>query len=282
MFEKSASGTVARLAAFAKHVIPYRLRVGIRAFWARSVEELLSRYYPNAIVSLDERIRRLERQVFARPYLNPEFIRAHPNPTPKHEFDYVGFEQKFRGPSSVIQQKLGFYIQYFVGRQAVVDLGCGRGEFLEVLREAGIAALGVEVHPGQAAEARRKGLNVVESDLFDYLRACQDEAVDGLFSAQVVEHLPFSKLNLLFKLSYRKLKPGGIMISETVNPHCTAAFKFFYLDPTHVAPLYPEVLQFLAESAGFDKVLTVYPVIEGDPQHLYHECGEYAVVAERQ
>lgn len=230
--------------------------------------------------SFEERLEMVERQIFAKPYVNPEFVRANPSPT-TDEFDYVGFEQKFRGPSSVIRQKLKFYVPYFLGRDAIVDIGCGRGEFLELLHEANISAVGVESHPGQAAEARHKGLKVLEADLFDYLLSLPDEAVDGIFSAQVVEHLAFSKLNTLFKVSYRKLKARGVMIAETVNPHCAAAFKFFYLDPTHFTPLYPEVLQFLAESAGFEKVEVVYPAAEGSPSHFYHECGEYAIVAEK-
>jgi O-antigen chain-terminating methyltransferase len=230
--------------------------------------------------TLASRVARLEAQVFSRPHVDPEFQRAAPAP-PDAPFDYVGFEQKFRGPSELIQENLRFYIDYVRGVRSVVDLGCGRGEFLQVLRDAGMSARGVESEPGQVALARAKGLDVVQADLFDYLRSLPDGSQDVLFSAQVIEHLPFRELDRLFKLCFVKLRPGGLMIAETVNPHCTAAFKFFYLDPSHQAPLFPEVTQFLAESAGFGKVEIAYPAPGLSPERAYHECGEYAVVARR-
>jgi len=262
-------------------LLPTRLRRQLRVFLEQILEPIVEKLLPSVVSSLDRRIERIEQQVFARPYINPEFTRAQARPGELDSFDYYGFEQKFRGPSSVIKDKLRFYLPYVQDRRMIVDIGCGRGEFLEILRESGLLAVGVEIEPDQVAECQRKGLNVVQQDLLDYLRSLTDQSVDAIFSAQLIEHIPFKELVALFGLSYRKLKPGGLMIAETVNPHCTAAFRFFYLDPTHFAPLFPEVLQFLAESAGFGKVEIVYPVSDGDPRQLYHECGEYAIVAEK-
>ena len=230
--------------------------------------------------ALRRSLQRLEEQLFPIPYVNPEFDRPVPDPAAQ-TFDYVSFEHKFRGPAKMIEHKLRFYLPYVRGLSPVVDLGCGRGEFLSILREAGIDAVGVERHDGQVAECRRKDLRVVHADMFDHLRAVDDASIGVVFSAQVIEHLAFDRLNLLFRLAARKIRPGGLMIAETVNPHCPAAFKFFWLDPTHVAPLFPEVVQFLAQSAGFDDVQILYPAADRDGAHLYHESGDYAVVARR-
>jgi O-antigen chain-terminating methyltransferase len=181
----------------------------------------------------------------------------------------------------MLEERFKFYLPYVTADPPVVDLGCGRGEFLGLLQEAGIDAVGVEFHGGQAEECRRRGLSVVQGDMFEYLTSVTDGSVGCAFSAQVIEHIPFDRLHALFRLCYRKLKPGGLVIAETVNPHCTAAFKFFWLDPTHIAPLFPETMQFLAESVGFRDVRIVYPQPGGDPQRLYHECGEYAIVGRK-
>ena len=234
----------------------------------------------NVLGSVQGALERVERQLFAMPYVNPNFDRPSPDAAGA-EFDYAGFEQKFRGPSKVVEEKLRFYVPYVQGLSPVVDLGCGRGEFLSVLREAGTKALGVEVHPGQINECRGKDLEVVHADMFDYLDSVSDGSLGAVFSAQVIEHIGWARLNTLFKLAFQKIQPGGLMIAETVNPHCPAAFKFFWLDPTHVAPLFPEAVQFLAEAAGFDEVQIVYPVVDGDPRRAYHDCGDYAVVARR-
>jgi SAM-dependent methyltransferase len=220
---------------------------------------------------------RMERHVFARPYVNPEFIRARPAPDAP-DFDYQGFEQKFRGPSKLIRDKLAYYIPLFDGCDSILDIGCGRGEFLEALRDAGRHGIGVESNPGQAAECRKKDLPVVEADLFDHLESVPDDSVGGIFCAQVIEHLGMARIDRFLKLARRKLQPGGVLIAETVNPHCLAAFQFFYLDPTHIAPLYPEVVQFVAESAGFAEVQVCFPT---DSPDAYYECGEYAVVVKK-
>lgn len=200
MLRNTEAGSGTGLLALVKRLVAAPARSRLCAVFKGVLLPVVSKDLPHTVSGLSERIERLERQVFATPYVNPEFIRANPDPS-TDEFDYVGFEQKFRGPTSVVQQKLKFYVQYFFGRPTIVDLGCGRGEFPEVLREAGVAAVGVEVHPRHAAEARCKGLNVVESDLFDYLLASRDESLDGIFSVQVVEHLLFTKLNTLFNFN---------------------------------------------------------------------------------
>jgi O-antigen chain-terminating methyltransferase len=233
--------------------------------------------FPYRLVELFARVKRLERQVLARPYVNPQFTRARHRPGDE-SFDYAEFENKFRGPDGLIRDHLGYFVPHLEACRKVIDLGCGRGELLEVLREAGIPAVGVEANADQAAAARAKSLEIVEADLFEHLQSLPDESLDAIVSAQVIEHIPFDRMVALFHLSHRKLREGGVFIAETVNPHCTAAFKFFYMDATHVTVIYPEVAQFVAETAGFAHVEIIYPVA-GDPTGLYHDCGEYAVKA---
>jgi O-antigen chain-terminating methyltransferase len=229
-------------------------------------------------VSEQERYARLARHIHARPAVNPEFGRAEHDPA-REEFDYHGFVQKFRGPSALIKQKLSAYVNYYAGCARVIDLGCGCGEFLEALRDAGLSGVGVERGPRQAEACRRKGIEVIEADLFDVLDGLDDGSVEGIFAAGVVEHLAAEQLNRLFRLCRRKLRPGGLFIAETVNPHCLAALKLFHLDPTRVAPLYPEVAQFVAESAGFTRVEILVPDGRVEPHSSIHECEEYAILA---
>jgi 2-polyprenyl-3-methyl-5-hydroxy-6-metoxy-1,4-benzoquinol methylase len=245
----------------------------------QQVEELRQRM--ERVEPLQQRVARLESHLFARPHINPENVRVPPGPNAGETFDYVGFEYQFRGPRSRIQDILRFYVPYFRDRTVVLDLGCGRGEFLDVLGEVGGIATGVENHAGQAAECRRRGHQVIEADLFEHVNSLPDASIDGFFAGHVIEHLPFSVLVQLYHRAYRKLKPGGVFIAETVNPHCTAAFKFFYLDPTHVAPLFPEVMNFVAESSGFARTEILFPIPCDDPQHIYHDSCVYALLAEK-
>jgi 2-polyprenyl-3-methyl-5-hydroxy-6-metoxy-1,4-benzoquinol methylase len=236
------------------------------------------------IIRLEQQQAYLKRMMCTRPHIDPEFVRGQANPAIGESFDYVGFERKFRGPSGLIRDLLRCYVPFFRDRKTIFDLGCGRGEFLDVLREAGITtAAGVESHAGQAEECCRKGHVVHVANIGDYLHSVPDESVDGLFSAHVIEHIPFAELTKLFHVFRRKLRPGGVMIAETVNPHCLAAFKLFYLDPTHIAPLFPEVVHFLGESVGFSKCSIIHPDRGQclEPDRIWHESGEYALVAER-
>jgi 2-polyprenyl-3-methyl-5-hydroxy-6-metoxy-1,4-benzoquinol methylase len=271
---RSNKRVVGPLVALVKRIV----RKSVRWYVQPQVDELQAR-----VVQLERQQAYLTRMASTRPYINPEFVRGQVNPNVGDSFDYVGFEHKFRGPNSQIRNLLRFYVPYFHDRRLILDLGCGRGEFLDVLREAGVTtAAGVESHSGQAEECRRKGHTVHESDISDYLRSLPDESVDGLFSAHVIEHIPFAQLTKLFHLFRRKLKPGGVMIAETINPHCLASFKLFYLDPTHIAPLFPEVVQFLGESVGFSKNTILYPERGQSmaPDRVWHESGEYALLAE--
>ena len=175
-------------------------------------------------------------------------------PTPPADFglDWLKFSQRFRGDEDFVRHQQRFYVQYFQGCQAVADLGCGRGEFLELLAEAGIPARGVDSNAEAVAICRSKGLQAEAADLFEWLRVQPDSAFDGIFCAQVIEHLPPERVPELLRLAASKLARGGRLVIETPNPECLAIFaSHYYLDPGHRHPIPPALLVFYFEEAGF-------------------------------
>ena len=196
------------------------------------------------------------------------------------DFDYVGFEDVFRGPEPFIRERLRAYVPLVKGRAPVVELGSGRGEFLEVMRENGIAATGVDLDAHAVARARAKGLdNVVAGDANAYLAGFEKSSVGAIFSAQFAEHLPFAELLRCLELARTRLVPGGVFIAETVNPNSIEAWKTFYVDPSHEKPLFPEVFLFLCVSMGFSDVRIFYPNSGGFAEAAPTMQHEYAVVA---
>ncbi len=165
--------------------------------------------------------------------------------------DWMRFAEEFRGSPEDIRNRLRFYLPFLEGCRKVVDLGCGRGEFLELMREAGIEAVGVDHSAACVELCRRKGLRAEQADLLEWLRASAD-SFDAIFCAQVVEHLPPAWLPELVRLAADALAPGGLLLIETPNPQCLAIFAtHFYLDPTHVRPVPAPLLRFYMEEAGF-------------------------------
>jgi SAM-dependent methyltransferase len=168
---------------------------------------------------------------------------------------YAAFENRYRGSREEIRERLSDYVGRFEGLAPVVDLGCGRGEFLELLRERGIAARGVEGSASVVQECRDKGLDVVHGDLLDFLRAEPAGSMGGVFAAQVAEHLPPPVLHGLLAEAHRVLRPGGLLVLETVNPRSVVGLlEVFNRDLTHERPLHPDTLRFLAAAHGFTDV----------------------------
>ena len=171
------------------------------------------------------------------------------------EFDYFAFEDLYRGNEADIRSRQQEYLESFRGRENVVDIGCGRGEFLELLRDNNISARGVELGLDQYLLCKEKGLDVVQQDLFTFLESLPDESLGGLFSAQVIEHLTASDQLRYVTLAYRKTRPGSPVIFETINAQCVyAVVRNFFLDPTHVRPVHPETLKFAMETMQFKNV----------------------------
>ncbi|HUL79798.1 MAG TPA: methionine biosynthesis protein MetW [Vicinamibacteria bacterium] len=165
---------------------------------------------------------------------------------------YTAFENRFRGSREEIRARQRDDVALFAGLTPVVDLGCGRGEFLELLREAGIEGRGVEGNANVVRECRAKGLDVVAGDLVEFLRTQATSSLAGIFAAQVVEHLPPAVLVALLAEAHRALRSGGLLVLETVNAASALAFhEVFVRDLSHERPLHPETLRFMVAAAGF-------------------------------
>jgi SAM-dependent methyltransferase len=182
-------------------------------------------------------------------------------------YKYLAFEDRFRGSRDEIRARMESYVPFFAGASDVLDVGCGRGEFLELLAANGIAARGIDLNHEMAASCQARGLDVTEADAVGYLASLPDGSLGGLFAAQVVEHLPPAYLLQFLELAFHKLRPGARLILETLNPACWVAFFESYIrDITHVWPLHPETLQFLVVASGFTSAAVEYrsPVAEAD------------------
>ncbi|MCA1560591.1 MAG: class I SAM-dependent methyltransferase, partial [Acidobacteria bacterium] len=174
-------------------------------------------------------------------------------------YKYVGFEDQFRGSREVIRTRLASYLPFFDGASDVLDIGCGRGEFLDLLAGAGISASGIDLNHEMAETCRARGLNVTEADACGFLESLPDESLGGVFSAQVVEHLEPGYLLRLLDLAFHKLRPGSPIVLETLNPACWVAFFESYIrDITHVWPLHPETLKYLVLASGFTRADVEY------------------------
>lgn len=172
---------------------------------------------------------------------------------PSGGFDYVGFERRFRGDSETVLRTLADrYAPLLEEHQPVLDFGCGRGELVAVLNERGIHAEGIDPDAGMVAEAQGHGRAVHLGDGLRYLRELPANELGAVISVHVVEHLPLPVLVELLELAAARLRPGGLFIAETPNPMTLLVLGNSYiLDPTHVWPLHPSLLTFLAERAGF-------------------------------
>jgi SAM-dependent methyltransferase len=200
---------------------------------------------------------------------------------------YLGFEDQFRGSEGEIRLRQQGYVQYFAGQSDVLDIGCGRGEFLELLKAQGIRARGLDLNPEMVAVCKERGLDVANADARSYLRGVPDASLGGIIALQVIEHLEPSYLTETLALAYDKLRPGARLILETINPACWVAFfESFIRDLTHQKPIHPETLQYLLQANGFSSVEIVYrsPIAEGGklrrvtprPEH-FGETGQDAL-----
>ena len=182
-------------------------------------------------------------------------------------YKYLTFEDRFRGSRTAIRARLESYLPHFAGTSDVLDVGCGRGEFLELLAGAGVTARGIDLNHEMAEDCRARGLDVTEADAVSYLSAQPDQSLGGLFAAQVVEHLQPSYLLQFLELAFVKMRPGGVIVLETLNPACWVAFFDSYIrDITHVWPLHPDTLKYLVIASGFTRVDVEYrsPVPDED------------------
>jgi len=198
----------------------------------------------------------------------------HPAPSISADLNslkYVGFEDRFRGSQQDIRARLTDYVPMFAGATHVLDIGCGRGELLDLLREAGIAAHGIDVNASMVEVCRERGLSADVAGAAEYLEQLPDASLDGIISIQVVEHLEPSYLSRMLDLAFFKLKPGAPLILETLNPACWVAFFESYIrDVTHRWPLHPDTLHYLVQASGFSKVQVQFRAPVADADRLQH------------
>lgn len=171
--------------------------------------------------------------------------------------DYFDFENHFRGSIENIKKAQEFYLKYFADKKNVLDIGCGRGEFLLLLKENGISARGVDIYEPYVDYCRMNGLEAVCGDGTQYL--AQAGEVDGIFVGQVVEHLDVKSIIRLCNTAYEKLSAGGCIVIETPNPTSLAIYtNAFYIDPSHVKPVHPLTMKYFLEKAGFRDIEIIY------------------------
>lgn len=213
--------------------------------------------------------------------------------TDSHVLDslYVALEEQFRGSRELISKRCQAYLPHVrsvlerTGGGIVLDIGCGRGEWLGLLREAGIEAHGIDLNELQILDCKAAGFDVRKAEAIGYLRDLPDASLAVATGMHIVEHIPFPSLVTLFDEVFRVLKPGGAAIFETPNPenHDVGACTF-YMDPTHLHPLPPALLEFVASARGFEDVEirwltehrpTLEPPAISDPDHPNSEAIQW-------
>jgi SAM-dependent methyltransferase len=210
---------------------------------------------------------------------------------------YRAFEDRHRGLRDDIKNRLNVYLPFVrpllqvYPEATAIDLGCGRGEWLEVLTSAGLKPVGVDLDRGMLQASDNSALNVVEGDAITFLTTLPDESHVVVSAFHLVEHIAFDQLRTLVSQAHRILKPGGLLIMETPNPeNIVVATHKFYLDPTHQRPIPPALLSFLPEYYGFARVkvlrlqeapelVTSEKISLGDV--LAGASPDYAVVAQK-
>ena len=181
---------------------------------------------------------------------------------------YLAFENVFRGPREEVKRRQTVYLEFLKEATAgalqapVLDLGCGRGEWLELLRENETTATGVDCNVAMVAHCRALGLDVQQREALAYLCSLPDSHLGVITCFHMIEHIPFASVVSLLEEALRVLKPNGLLILETPNPkNLMVASHGFYMDPTHLKPLPPEMLRFFVEATGFSncQVLELQP-----------------------
>ena len=207
----------------------------------------------------------------------------------KKDAQYICFEDIFRGPESAIRDKQSIYVKH--AKEAFgdgskkgifLDAGCGRGEFLELLKKAKVPAKGLEQNNSLEETLSKKGLDFEFTDVNVFLENSADESLLGISALHFIEHQNTDYLRSFIELAHKKTAPGGIIIIETVNPNCSLALSHFYLDITHEKPYSPEAIKFFVEAYGYNNVqlmlLSPCPEEFRVRNFLDHNYQEYAVI----
>lgn len=273
---------------------------------SRLLLERLPAFY-DLVEKLDSQVDMLDLKISRLGKKQPAAVAAKKQKLPQSEdtyegIDYFDFENHFRGSREHVKRVQKMYLPYFTGCKDVIDLGCGRGEFLELLKENGIHAIGIDFYDEFAEYCLKKGLEAKCMDAVTYLENV--DKTDGIFAAQLVEHLQVSQVIRLCRLAYEKLEKGSYVIFETPNPTSLAIYaNSFYMDPSHEKPVHPQTLKYFMQKAGFSDIQVIYtqestvgiqiPDISTDKneesfhaamrqvQHLLFGSQDYALIARK-
>jgi 2-polyprenyl-3-methyl-5-hydroxy-6-metoxy-1,4-benzoquinol methylase len=215
-----------------------------------------------------------------------------------HDRFYKAFEDRFRGSEDFIKERLIEYNPYLqrlpkmLKKLPVLDLGCGRGEFLEIVKQAGFKGVGVDMNKSMIDRAKDLGYKAYENDALSYLLKQKPSSYAVISGFHLVEHIPFPMLLKIFEECYRVIHEDGFVLFETPNPNnLTVGSSNFYMDPSHIKPLPPKLLAFAMEVQGFfTQILELHPahqnikhqdpVIE-DIMRMVYGPADYAVLASK-
>ncbi len=223
---------------------------------------------------------RLDSEQAARPFAaDPSGLRKEGRLGYTHPDEVPEFSDLFRGSEEFLLDRMLAYVPLLRDHGPVLDVGCGRGELLRVLAEDGTTARGLDLDPVAVARAAKHGVDTTVGDGLAAVASSEPATLGAVAAVQVAEHLDAGQLHGLFRDAHRALRPGGLLVLETVNPHSPAALKTFWLDLTHVRPLYPESLLVLARKSGYASARIDFLFGTGDLEHDLRTCGEYTLVA---
>jgi glycosyltransferase involved in cell wall biosynthesis/2-polyprenyl-3-methyl-5-hydroxy-6-metoxy-1,4-benzoquinol methylase len=259
---------------------------------ARGAAEGMRVLFEERLPRMEQRVEELDQRLYPVPYTSePALLRTtaeggkeaigYRDSDPAAGL-YRGFEDIFRGPETFIRDRQRAYVELLRAYAPVLDLGCGRGELLELLREGGIEASGLDADGEMAAYAKAKGLAVEHRDAIAGLESRAGGSLGAITALQVLEHLPYEDLLMVLSLAHSRLAPGGMLLFETVNPHSLEAMKTFWVDLTHQRPIFPEVAAALCRLQGFASAVVVFPNGTGELERDRREQGEYAVLASKE
>lgn len=190
---------------------------------------------------------------------------SHKHQNAYESIDYFDFEDRFRGSREAIKKNFMIYLPYLKGKTSILDVGCGRGEFLELVKEQGISGIGVDLYEESVEYCKARGLKAEYRDAIEYLKSSNQ--FDLIFAGQIIEHLKLDQLLELCRLSYERLSSGGSFIFETPNPTSLAIYtNAFYIDPSHEKPVHPLFMDYCLRNVGFTDIEVIYP--ESSKPHL--------------
>ena len=232
--------------------------IGVESAKLRELVLVAAKRNDSLIAALDQKIESVAVRV--RDAVNPVI------PATSPDVLYRRLEDALRGGEAHVREDVQPYVQLASNHQPVLDVGCGRGEFLVACHERGIEARGVDVNERSVSDLRQRGLNVSVAAIPECFADLEDGSLGAVLAMHVVEHLPVEALFALFRESARVLRSGGLLMIETPNAESMAMTAGdFWRDPTHIAPRHPAALTVLAREHGFaiEEVRAVHELPEG-------------------